>query len=148
VSGGGLLSLVNIFKKGGPSLQEKAACVLENLAITESFAAAIVEAGLKAILKLDREHDEFNNEELEHIPAKREEIWSAMGAASRLLVELLGFEGICYSIECKHFVHILRGLLKSNILLNMKDQVAVCLLELGLVGMASNDSDMNFPIKS
>ena len=71
-----------------------------------------------------------------------------MGAASRLLVELLGFEGLCYSIECRHLVHILRGLLKSNILLNMKDWVAVCLLELGLVGMASNDSHMNFPIKS
>ena len=107
-----------------------------------------IEADLKAILQLDREHDEFSNVELEHIPAKREEIWSAMGAASRLLVKLLGFEGICYSIECKHFVHILRGLLKSNILLNMKDWVSTCLLKLGLVGMASNDSDMNFPIKS
>jgi hypothetical protein len=105
-----------------------------------------IEAGLKAILKLDREHDEFNNEELEHISAKREEIWSAMGATSRLLVKLLGFEGICYSIECKHFVHILCGLLKYNILLNMKDWVVAFLLKLGLVGMASNDSDMNFPI--
>jgi hypothetical protein len=107
-----------------------------------------IEADLKAILQLDREHDEFSNVELEHIPAKKEEIWSAMGAASRLLVELLGFEGICYSIECRHLVHILLGLLKSNILLNMKDWVVVCLLELGLVGMASNDSHMNFPIKS
>jgi hypothetical protein len=49
-----------------------------------------IEADLKAILHLDREHDELSNVELEHIPAKREEIWSAMGAASRLLDELLG----------------------------------------------------------
>ena len=41
-----------------------------------------IEADLEAILHLDREHDELTNVELEHIPAKREEIWSAMGAAS------------------------------------------------------------------
>lgn len=147
VSGGGLPSLVNILKKGSPSLQEKAACVLENVAITESFAAAIieadVEAGLKAILKLEHEHDELSNEELEYVSAEKEEIWSAIGAASRLLVKLLGFESICNSIECVHFVHVLRGILKSNIPLNVKDWVAACLLKLGLVGMAS---DLNFPI--
>lgn len=147
VSGGGLPSLVNILTKGGPSLQEKAACVLENLAITESFAAAIieagVEAGLKAILKLEHEHDELSNDELECISAEKEEIWSAMGAASRLLIKLLGFEGICNSIECEHFVCVLRGILKSTIPLNVKDWVAACLLKLGLVGMAS---DLSFPI--
>lgn len=147
VSGGGLPSLVNILTKGGPSLQEKAACVLENLAITESFAAAIieagVEAGLKAILKLEHEYDELSNDELECISAEKEEIWSAMGAASRLLIKLLGFEGICNSIECEHFVCVLRGILKSTIPLNVKDWVAACLLKLGLVGMAS---DLSFPI--
>ena len=85
-----------------------------------------IEADLKAILHLDHEHDELSNVELEHIPAKREEIWSAMGAASRLLVELLGFEGLCYSIECRHLVHILRGLLKSNILLKY-ERLGCCL---------------------
>lgn len=147
VSGGGLPFLVNILKKGGPSLQEKAACVLENLAITESFAAAIieagVEAGLKAMLKLEDEHGELSNEELEHVSAKQEEIWSAIGAASRLLVKLLGFKGICNSIECIHFVHVLRRILKSKIPLNVKDWVAACLLKLDFVGMAS---DLNFPI--
>ena len=48
VSGGTLPSLLNILTKEGPSLQEKAACVLENLAITESFAVAIIEAGIEA----------------------------------------------------------------------------------------------------
>ena len=59
------------------------------IAITESFVAAIIEAGLKAILKLDREHDEFSHEELEHISAEKEEIWSAVGAASRLSVDII-----------------------------------------------------------
>ena len=39
MSGGTLPSLVNILTKEGPSLQERAAYVLENLAITELFAA-------------------------------------------------------------------------------------------------------------
>ena len=48
MSGGTLPSLVNILTKEGPSLQERAACVLENLEITKSFAAAIIEAGIEA----------------------------------------------------------------------------------------------------
>ena len=48
MSGGTLPSLLNILTKEGPSLQERAAYVLENLAITESFAVAIIEAGIEA----------------------------------------------------------------------------------------------------
>ena len=48
MSGGTLPSLVNILTKEGPSLQERDAYVLENLAITESFAAAIIESGIEA----------------------------------------------------------------------------------------------------
>jgi hypothetical protein len=33
-----------------------------------------IEADPESILQLDHEHDEFNSVELEHIPAKREEI--------------------------------------------------------------------------
>ena len=48
MSGGTLPSLLNILTKEGPSLQERDACVLENLAITESYAISIIEAGIEA----------------------------------------------------------------------------------------------------
>ena len=48
MSGGTIPYLVNILTKEGPSLQERDACVLENLEITKSFPAAIIEAGIEA----------------------------------------------------------------------------------------------------
>lgn len=60
-----------------------------------------------------------------------EEAGLAISAASRLLTKLLDSEQFCRNINSRHFMKLLRDILKSSIPLNCKDWVAACLVKLG-----------------
>lgn len=144
----GVPALVGIFSSGTPSLKEKAARVMENLAVREQHAESIVHAGVEIPLKsllevmLEGKGDALDTQDV----IEREMTWAAIAAASRLLNKLLVYEKVRASIDCRSLALPLASVLKSDIPLHVKDWVSACLLNLDrLVGITTN---VNIPIES
>ncbi|ERN00692.1 uncharacterized protein LOC18428760 [Amborella trichopoda] len=139
--------IIETMKSSTPALQQKAACILENIAINEHYATAItgegVASGLEHCFRLkckdENEENEVIQRELDAIEA--EEVGLAVSAASRLLTRLLAFEECCQAIDSTHFFHILCRVLKSNIPLRAKDWVAACLIKLETLAGPSGNLD-------
>ncbi|XP_020235456.1 uncharacterized protein LOC109815219 [Cajanus cajan] len=132
--------LVEILKSSPPSLQEKAASVLEFVALTDPTLAlstlSDIESGLNSvfqqkILKIsaDMESD-VEDQFSEAYAIEFEEAGLAISAASRLLTRLLDYEQFRHKINFSHFIDLLRGILRSSIPLHNKDWVAACLVKL------------------
>ncbi|KAH1233231.1 U-box domain-containing protein 12 [Glycine max] len=132
--------LVEILKSFPPSLQEKAATVLEFVALTDPTLAPIIsldiESGLNSafqqkILKIsaDMESD-VEDQFSEAYAIEFEEAGFAISAASRLLTRLLDCEQFCHKINSLQFIDLLRGILRSSIPLHNKEWVAACLVKL------------------
>lgn len=132
--------LVDIMKCSSPSLQRKAASILEFMAIikpcVDSFIAPKIESGLLAVFQqkvlTDAQADiDIHDSDLH--PADLEEAGLAISAASRLLTKLLDFDHFQCSINTDQFTDILRKILKSNIPLYYKDWIAAALAKLSSV---------------
>ncbi|KAH1242361.1 Protein ARABIDILLO 1 [Glycine max] len=132
--------LVEIMKSSPPSLQEKAATVLEFVALTDPTLAPIIfldiESGLNSafqqkILKIsaDMESD-VEDQFSEAYAIEFEEAGLAIAAASRLLTRLLDHEQFRHKINSSQFIDLLRGILRSCIPLHNKKWVATCLVKL------------------
>ncbi|TKY69272.1 ARABIDILLO 1 [Spatholobus suberectus] len=132
--------LVEILKSSPPSLQEKAASVLEFVALTDPTLAPIISLDIESslnsafqqkILKIsaDMESD-IEDQFSEAYAIEFEEAGLAISAASRLLTRLLDSERFRHKINSTHFIDLLRGILRSNIPLHSKDWVAACLVKL------------------
>ncbi|KAG4991329.1 hypothetical protein JHK87_024786 [Glycine soja] len=132
--------LVEILKSFPPSLQEKAATVLEFVALTDPTLAPIIsldiESGLNSafqqkILKIsaDMESD-VEDQFSEAYAIEFKEAGFAISAASRLLTRLLDCEQFCHKINSLQFIDLLRGILRSSIPLHNKEWVAACLVKL------------------
>ncbi|XP_027913949.1 uncharacterized protein LOC114173647 [Vigna unguiculata] len=132
--------LVEILKSSPPNLQEKAASVLEFVALTDPTLAPIlsldIESGLSSafqqkILKISGNMESDAEDQFyEAYAIEFEEAGLAISAASRLLTILLDCEQFRNKINAPHFIDLLRGILRSNIPLRSKDWVAACLLKL------------------
>ncbi|KAK7308702.1 hypothetical protein VNO77_42327 [Canavalia gladiata] len=138
--------LVEILKSSSPSLQEKAASVLEFVALTDPTLASIislnVESGLNSvfqqkILKIsvviayaaDMESD-VEDQFSEAYAVEIEEAGLAISAAARLMTKLLDCEQFHQKIDSSHFIGLLRDILRSIIPLHNKEWVAACLVKL------------------
>ncbi|KAL2347722.1 hypothetical protein Fmac_001722 [Flemingia macrophylla] len=135
-----IAQLVEILKSSPPSLQEKAASVLEFVALNDPTLAPItvfdIESGLNSvfqqkILKIsaDMESD-IEDQFSEAYAIEFEEAGLAISAASRLLTRLLDCEQFRHKINTLHFMDLLRRILRSSIPLHSKDWVAACLVKL------------------
>ncbi|MQM08893.1 hypothetical protein Taro_041750 [Colocasia esculenta] len=142
--------LVETLKMEMPYLQKMAASVLEYFAFfgehVTAMTAAGIESGVTAIFQpsfLDGRDDDLKDErELNAIEV--EESGLAIAAASRLLTKLLNFEIFSCSVDLKHFIHLLRKILKSDIPLNAKDWVAACLVK--IESLVKAEVDIEFTI--
>lgn len=77
---------------------------------------------------------------------KKEEMWAALSASSRLLHKLLRYEKVRALIDCKGLAVLLAGVLKTEMPLHVKDWVSSCLLSLDrFEGLKSN---LKIPIES
>lgn len=132
--------LVEILKSSPPSLQEKAASVLEFVALTDPTLALStlfdIESGLNSVfqqkilrISADMESD-VEDQFSEAYAIEFEEAGLAISAASRLLTRLLDYEQFRHKINFSHFIDLLRGILRSSIPLHNKDWVAACLVKL------------------
>ncbi|XP_040861463.1 uncharacterized protein [Glycine max] len=131
--------LVEILKSFPPSLQEKAATVLEFVALTDPTLAPIIsldiESGLNSafqqkILKISDMESDVEDQFSEAYAIEFEEAGFAISAASRLLTRLLDCEQFCHKINSLQFIDLLRGILRSSIPLHNKEWVAACLVKL------------------
>ncbi|ESW25276.1 hypothetical protein PHAVU_003G022200 [Phaseolus vulgaris] len=132
--------LVEILKSSPPNLQEKAASVLEFVALIDSTLSPIlsldIESGLSSafqqkILKISGDMESDAEDQFYATYAiEFEEAGLAISAASRLLTILLDCEQFRNKINAPHFIDLLRGILRSNIPLHTKDWVAACLVKL------------------
>ncbi|CAJ1932514.1 unnamed protein product [Sphenostylis stenocarpa] len=132
--------LVEILKSSPPNLQEKAASVLEFVALTDPtlapFLSLDIESGLNSafqqkILKISADvESDAEDQFYEAYAIEFEEAGVAISAASRLLTTLLDCEEFRNKINPHHFIDLLRGILRSNIPLRNKDWVAACLVKL------------------
>ncbi|XP_057445479.1 uncharacterized protein LOC130737670 [Lotus japonicus] len=149
-----ITQLVEILKSSPPYLQEKAASVLEFVALTDPTLATImsvdIENGLisafqQKVLKIsaDQESDVEDHFAEAH-GVEFEEAGLAISAASRLLTRLLDCEQFCHKINLSYFIGLLRESLRSSIPLHYKEGVAACLVKLSSL----SDYDMGSnPIK-
>ncbi|XP_061357316.1 uncharacterized protein LOC133301669 isoform X2 [Gastrolobium bilobum] len=118
--------LVEILKSSSPSLQEKAASVLEFVALTDLTLAPIISVDIESADMESDVEDQFS----EAYAIEFEEAGRAISAASRLMTRLLDCEQFCHKINSSHFIGLLREILRSNIPLHNKDWVAACLVKL------------------
>lgn len=144
INADGVPVLVAILAAGSPFQKEKAARVMENLAIKEQHADRIVDAGvehaLKSSLDLNLDKGESEASDTQSI-IQREESWAAVVAVCRLLNKLLTFDRVRNSIDCKSFALSLAKVLKSDMPLHVKDWASACLLKLDrVVGISTNVS--------
>ncbi|XP_052204618.1 uncharacterized protein LOC127809671 isoform X2 [Diospyros lotus] len=132
-----LACLVGILKKTSPSLQRKAASILEFVTVADlsidKIISADIESGLDAVFQqkivLDTELD-MDSQQPELHALEVEEAGLAISAASRLLTRLLDFEQFRSAINAARFTKVLRKILISAIPLHNKDWVAACLVRL------------------
>ncbi|XP_004498277.1 uncharacterized protein [Cicer arietinum] len=146
--------LVEILKSPSPSLQEKAASVLEFVALTDPSLTAIIsvdiENGLnstfqQSLLKISANMESDMEDQFSVAHAiELEEAGLAISAASRLLTRLLDSKQIRDNLNFSSFIDTLREILKSNIPLRSKDWVAACLVKLS--SLSGYDTSSNNPI--
>ncbi|KAL5071014.1 hypothetical protein RYX36_021901 [Vicia faba] len=143
--------LVEILKSSSPSLQEKAASVLEFVALTDPTLTSIIyvdiENGLSStfqqnFLKISADTECDAEDQFSAAYAiKLEEAGLAISAASRLLTRLLDSQQFRNKINFSSFIDTLRKILKSNIPLRSKDWVAACLVKLS--SLSGHDTSSN-----
>ncbi|CAI8605470.1 unnamed protein product [Vicia faba] len=143
--------LVEILKSSSPSLQEKAASVLEFVALTDPTLTSIIyvdiENGLSStfqqnFLKISADTECDAEDQFSAAYAiKLEEAGLAISAASRLLTRLLDSQQFRNKINLSSFIDMLRKILKSNIPLRSKDWVAACLVKLS--SLSGHDTSSN-----
>ncbi|KAJ7543007.1 hypothetical protein O6H91_09G021900 [Diphasiastrum complanatum] len=125
----GIAPLIDIMLRGSPSLKEKAASVLENLATKEAHALEIIRTGIDHVFKevfevnMDGVGDEI------HDP-KNQDTWLAVSASSRLLEKLLRFPGTAKFLNIPYLVEVLKRILRAETPLHVKDWASACLLRL------------------
>ncbi|XP_058724467.1 uncharacterized protein LOC131595943 isoform X2 [Vicia villosa] len=149
--------LVEILKSSSPSLQEKAASVLEFVALTDPTLTPIIsvdiENGLSStfqqnFLKISADMESDAEDQFSAAYAiKLEEAGLAISAASRLLTRLLDSRQFRDKINFSSFIDTLRKILKSNIPLRSKDWVAACLVKLSsLSGYDTSSNPINVEV--
>lgn len=149
--------LVEILKSFLPSLQEKAASVLEFVALIDPTLSPIIsvdiEIGLNStfqqnLMKISAEtkfdvEDQFSAA----YAIELEEAGLAISAASRLLTRLLDSKQFREKINVSHFIDTLRKILKTHIPLRSKDWVAACLVKLSsLSGYDTSTNPINVDV--
>ncbi|XP_028775496.1 uncharacterized protein LOC114732376 [Neltuma alba] len=131
--------LVEILKSSSPTLQGKAASVLEFVALTDpalvSITSVDIETALNAvfeqkILRISGGEPDVEDQVSEAYPIEVEEAGLAISAASRLMTRLLDCQHFRDNVNSFHFIGLLRKILKSCIPLHSKDWVAACLVKL------------------
>ncbi|KAJ8447676.1 hypothetical protein Cgig2_031730 [Carnegiea gigantea] len=131
--------LVDILKSGSPTLQAKAASILEFLTMIGPGLETIVATNIGFILRAifeqklpeaDTDADE-NDQEPDY--ARLEDAGLAISAASRLVTRLLDYEHFRDTIDSSRFTTLLRQILKSDIPVHYKDWVAACLVKLNSI---------------
>ncbi|CAK8570391.1 unnamed protein product [Lathyrus sativus] len=148
--------LVEILKSSSPSLQEKAASLLEFVALTDPTLAPIIsvdiENGLSStfqqnFLKISDTESDAEDQFSAANAIKLEEAGLAISAASRLLTRLLDSQQFRDKINFSSFIDTLRKILKSNIPLRSKDWVAACLVKLSsLSGYDTSSNPINVEV--
>ncbi|KAK9115776.1 hypothetical protein Sjap_014723 [Stephania japonica] len=143
-----ILRLIEILKTSSPTLQQKAASILEYAAIIKPCMEIIVSAGIESALDTvfhQRSlNDDLDNLQPELTVTEVEEAGLVLSATSRLLTKLLESEQFCQSINTTRFKQLLRKILKSDIPLHSKDWVAACLVK--LESSSSSNLDPENPI--
>lgn len=145
---------MEILKSSLASLQEKAASVLEFVALIDPTLSPIIsvdiENGLNStfqqnLLKISAETESDVEDQFSAAYAiELEEAGLAISAASRLLTRLLDSKQFREKINPSHFIDMLRKILKSHIPLRSKDWVAACLVKLSsLSGYDTNSNPIN-----
>lgn len=149
--------LVEILKSSLPSLQEKAASVLEFVALIDPTLSPImsvdIENGLNStfqqnLLKISAETESDVEDQFSAAYAiELEDASLAISAASRLLTRLVDSKQFREKINLSHFIDTLRKILKSHIPLRSKDWVASCLVKLSsLSGYDTNSNPINVEV--
>ncbi|GAU40734.1 hypothetical protein TSUD_14190 [Trifolium subterraneum] len=149
--------LVELLKCSSPSLQEKAASVLEFVALADPTLTPIIsvdiENGLNSafqqnLLKISADTESDVEDQFSAAYAiKFEEAGLAISAASRLLTRLLDSKQFCDKLNFSRFIDTLRKILKSNIPLHSKDWVAACLVKLSsLSGYDTSSNPINVEV--
>ncbi|XP_016180751.1 uncharacterized protein LOC107623111 isoform X1 [Arachis ipaensis] len=143
--------LVEILKSSSPSLQEKAASVLEFVALADQTLASVIsadiESGLNSVfqqklLKISADMESDVEEQFsEAYTIEFEEAGRAISAASRLMTRLLDNEQFRHKTDSSHFIGLLREILRSRIPLYHKDWVAACLVKLNFLSSSNTSSD-------
>ncbi|KAK2399557.1 ARM repeat superfamily protein [Trifolium repens] len=140
--------LVELLKCSSPSLQEKAASVLEFVALADPTLAPIISVDIENGLnyafqqnfsKISDTESDVEDQFSAAYAIKFEEAGLAISAASRLLTRLLDSKQFCDKLNFSRFIDTLREILKSNIPLHSKDWVAACLVKLSSL----SDYDMS-----
>ncbi|XP_019461283.1 PREDICTED: uncharacterized protein LOC109360684 isoform X2 [Lupinus angustifolius] len=135
--------LLQILKSSSPRVQEKAASVLEYVALIDPTLAPIIsvdiESGLNSVfqqkvlkISADMESD-VEDQFSEAYIVEFQEAGLAISAASRLMTRLLDSEQFSLKIDSSYFIDLLLGILRSSIPLHNKDWVAACLVKLSSV---------------
>ncbi|CAL1381767.1 unnamed protein product [Linum trigynum] len=128
--------LVEMLRHSSPSLQRKAATVLEFMANTDAGRNAVisasVESGLHAAFQQSALTEINSEDEIEELDILEvEEAGLVISAASQLLAKLLDSDQFRNRIDLTQFSQLLREILKSNHLpLHHKDWVSACLIKL------------------
>lgn len=131
--------LVDILKSGFPTLQAKAASILEFLTMIgpgpETILATNIGSVLRAIFeqKLPEADTGADDDDQEPDYARLEDAGLAISAASRLVTRLLDYEHFRDTIDSSQFTTLLRQILKSNIPVHYKDWAAACLVKLNSI---------------
>ncbi|KAG2701488.1 hypothetical protein I3760_06G047100 [Carya illinoinensis] len=143
--------LVMMLKTSSPSLQRKAASILEFVTLIDpslgSIIAVDIESGLDAVFQqkvLKDTDSEAASQQPEKYALEVEEAGLAISATSRLLTKLLDSQQFRQNMNSSHFTKLLREILKSNIPLHRKDWVAASLVKLS--SLSGGNSDFENPI--
>ncbi|KAI9082109.1 hypothetical protein K1719_035849 [Acacia pycnantha] len=131
--------LVEILKSSSPSLQAKAASILEFVALTDptmvstisvDIESALEEVFQQKILRISGGEPDVEDQVSEAYPIEVEEAGLAISAASRLMTRLLDCLHFRNEVNSSHFISLFRKILKSCIPLHTKEWVAACLVKL------------------
>ncbi|KAG6707757.1 hypothetical protein I3842_06G048100 [Carya illinoinensis] len=143
--------LIMMLKTSSPSLQRKAASILEFVTLIDpslgSIIAVDIESGLDAVFQqkvLKDTDSEAASQQPEKYALEVEEAGLAISATSRLLTKLLDSQQFRQNMNSSHFTKLLREILKSNIPLHRKDWVAASLVKLS--SLSGGNSDFENPI--
>lgn len=131
--------LVDILKSGSPTLQAKAASILEFLTMIgpglETIVATNIGSILRAVFEQKLPEADTGADENDQEPdyARLEDAGLAISAASRLVTRLLDYEHFRDTIDSSQFTTLLLQILKSDIPVHYKDWVAACLVKLNSI---------------